>query len=62
MDAALNYVNSIKEVDYLVIGFENFMQFKMCCDFLKKKNKIIFNPTNLKCDDVNLINPNNWII
>lgn len=35
----INFVSNIKEIDFCVVGFENFNQFKKILSFSKKKNK-----------------------
>ena len=55
---AVNFVLKNKNINKIIIGFENSSQLK---NILKNyQNKKINYPTNLASKDLNLINPNNW--
>jgi aryl-alcohol dehydrogenase-like predicted oxidoreductase len=58
LQAALNFVFNIKEIDYYLIGFENSTQLSECISNLNFKKK--FDANDLNCFDVDLINPTNW--
>jgi len=58
LDACLNYVMSIKDIDKVVIGIDNAMQLKQIC-MIKNENDFNF-PDYLMSQDEMLINPSNW--
>jgi len=58
LEAALNFVQNIKQVDNIIIGFENSYQFKQCLDFSMSKRK--FDSTDLASNDLEFINPTYW--
>lgn len=60
IQAALNFVYNIKEIDYCIIGFEDSTQLKECISNLNNNEK--FDATNTQCADIKLVNPANWRI
>jgi len=55
--AAYLYVKKIKEIDKVVIGFDNLKQMR---DLVKINKKHVSNFPNLECKDKMLLNPYNW--
>lgn len=58
LDAALDYVIKIKEIDYCILGIQNEYQLKEIISSLK--NNTNFDASNLASSDNNFINPSNW--
>lgn len=57
-DASLNFISQIKYLDKIVIGVNNFKQFKKILNFKTKKRN--FNYGILKSNNQKLINPTKW--
>ena len=57
-DASLNFISQIKYLDKIVIGINNFKQFKEILNFKTKKRN--FNFGILKSNNQKLINPTKW--
>ena len=54
----LNFVLKNKNINKIILGFENSGQLKSILqNYQNKKTNF---PTNLASKDLNLINPNNW--
>jgi len=60
LEAALDFVIKIKDIDYCILGVHSKMQLEE--SILNLKNKKNFDATNLKCLDDNFINPSRWIL
>ena len=58
LQAALNFVIRIKEIDYCILGFENSTQLSECISSLDNERK--FDAKNIACSHVDLVNPTNW--
>ena len=54
----LSFVNSVKEISNIIIGFNSLEQLEQIISFNKKKNKIEY--PNITCVDESLIYPKNW--
>ena len=60
LNACINYVFHVKEIDKIIIGVKNLKQIKQI--FKAIENKSTLYPKNLFSDDYNLINPMKWKI
>jgi aryl-alcohol dehydrogenase-like predicted oxidoreductase len=58
LQASLHFVKQVKLIDYVVVGFNNFNQFKEIVFNYKKKTIRI--PNKFYCNDLNLIDPRKW--
>tara|TARA_A100001234_G_scaffold221019_1_gene235494 strand:- start:1722 stop:2588 length:867 start_codon:yes stop_codon:yes gene_type:complete len=54
----LSFVNSVKEISNIIIGFNSLEQLEQIISFNNKKNKIEY--PNITCVDESLIYPKNW--
>lgn len=54
----LHFVKQFKKIDYLVVGFNNYIQLKEIIDVFKKKQIII--PKKFSTNKKNLIDPRKW--
>ena len=59
IEAALGFVNSIEEIDNIVVGVNNIEQFKIILDTSRELKEIDYSEFSGSCDE-NLINPVNW--
>lgn len=60
LQAAINFVSSINEVDRIIIGFESERQFLEVLSAGRGLEK--FDATTLSCTDPGLLNPSSWIL
>ena len=58
LEACLNYVNSIKGIDKILVGIDNIDQFKEIINLKFRKN--FYCPNYLQSRDIKLINPHLW--
>lgn len=58
LQACLKYVLSFPEIDKVVIGVDSLSHLKQCLEL--NWREILPVPTDLYCDDLNLLNPSNW--
>ena len=58
LKACLNFVRQFKNIDYLIVGFNNYNQLKEIVDVFKKKLIII--PKKFSTNKINLIDPRKW--
>ena len=58
LEAALNFVIKIKEIDYCILGFEDSTQLTQCILTLSDKRE--FNAVNIDSSDIDLVNPTKW--
>lgn len=58
LQACIGFVNSLAEIDYIVVGVDSFSQFKEITEVKKDLNKIDF--PNISCNDEKLLYPSNW--
>jgi hypothetical protein len=54
----LHFVKQYKEIDYLIVGFNNYNQLKEIIDLFNKKQIII--PNKFSTNNINLIDPRKW--
>ncbi len=60
LEAALNFINNIEEVDRYILGFNNAYQLKQTLEGFNNSSKVDF--SNCVIKDKDLINPQNWKI
>jgi aryl-alcohol dehydrogenase-like predicted oxidoreductase len=58
LKACLNFVRQFKNIDYLIVGFNNYNHLKEIIDVFKKKQIII--PRKFATNKINLIDPRKW--
>lgn len=58
IEACIQYVKQFKKIDYIIVGFDNFNQFKEILKIYKKKKIKI--PKMFVTNDNNLIDPRRW--
>jgi aryl-alcohol dehydrogenase-like predicted oxidoreductase len=58
MQGCLHFVKQFKNIDYLVVGFNNYNQLREIIDVFKKKQIII--PRKFSTNEINLIDPRKW--
>ena len=58
LEAALDFVIKIKEIDHCILGIQNSKQLKENISSLKKNKN--FDASKLASSDENLVNPYNW--
>jgi len=58
IQACLHFVKQYKEIDYLIVGFNNYNQLKEIIDLFNKKQIII--PNKFSNNNINLIDPRKW--
>ena len=58
LQACIGFVNSLAEIDYIVVGVDSLSQFKEIVEAKKNLKKIDF--PNISCNDENLLYPSNW--
>jgi hypothetical protein len=51
-------VKQFKNIDYLVVGFNNYNQLREIIDVFKKKQIIV--PKKFSTSKINLIDPRKW--
>jgi aryl-alcohol dehydrogenase-like predicted oxidoreductase len=56
--ACLNFVKQFKNIDYLVVGFNNYNHLKEIIDNFKKKKIAV--PKKFSTNKINLIDPRKW--
>jgi aryl-alcohol dehydrogenase-like predicted oxidoreductase len=54
----LHFVKQFKKIDYLVVGFNNYIQLKEIIDVFKKKQIVV--PRKFSTNKINLIDPRKW--
>ena len=60
LEACLNYVNGFDQVTQMIVGVDSFSNFKEIISSLS--NPFIVNaPKTLECNDLDLVNPSNWL-
>ena len=62
LEACVNFVKQLKEIDKIIVGIDNVNQLKQICEVLNKKKKINYKNFNLKKDRkfTKLIDPRKW--
>lgn len=58
LQACIHFVKHFKQIDYLIIGFNNYNHLKEIIDVFKKKQIII--PNKFSTSKINLIDPRRW--
>ena len=58
LDVCWNYVRNIKEIDRIVIGFNNLKQLKQILKI--KKDNLNGVPHFMRKEEITLINPTTW--
>lgn len=61
LEACISFVKKIKEIDYLIVGFNNYYQFKEILKCFNKKNFLEV-PNIFSINDEKLIDPRKWLI
>jgi len=56
--ACLDYIKKFKEVDYLIVGFNSYVEFKEILSSYKKKKYYI--PDTFNSKEIKLIDPRKW--
>ena len=60
VEACLQYVKQYNNVDFIIIGFDNFKQLKQLIKIFKKKKIEV--PDKFKTKNLDLIDPRKWKI
>lgn len=60
LQGALQYINSIEEIDYAIVGVTNTKELQEVFDGLHKTSRTLPNWEKFSCKDGRLINPVNW--
>jgi len=58
IEACLSYLFSIKDIDHVIVGTENFQQFAQVADVIRNGKSSRF--PDIQCNDEKLINPALW--
>jgi aryl-alcohol dehydrogenase-like predicted oxidoreductase len=59
LQACINFIKKKKSIDYLIVGFNNYAQFKEILKSFKNK-KITKIPDTFITNKLNLIDPRRW--
>ncbi len=60
LTACLNFILSFSMIDKIVLGTNNYLQFKQTIDAIEKSNGKLAIPKHLKNINQNYLNPKNW--
>ena len=60
LSACLNFILSFSMIDKIVLGTNNYLQFKQTIDAIEKSNGKLAIPKHLKNINQNYLNPKNW--
>jgi aryl-alcohol dehydrogenase-like predicted oxidoreductase len=58
LQASLNFVKQFKRIDFVVVGFNDYIQLKEIVNAFKKKNKKL--PNNFRINNPTIIDPRKW--
>lgn len=58
LQASLNFVKQFKRIDFVVVGFNDYIQLKEIVNAFKKKNKKL--PNNFRINNSTIIDPRKW--